>query len=672
MADDPSLDQAYEFWLVHFFLMIQQPSSPSLLAQFVAKLSSLEDCPADVLRYCHVETWLSNGEMPENVLQDESYWAYQVCWPLLLARAVVYLRSGAPGKAAEQLDQLPDQFSNCLEALRLRARVLEYAHQYDQALSLLLACAKRFPTHLGLQAQLLVMTVEACSQEHAIPALRSAVSHHGESHKLLAHLCRISQLKNRAADARRYALRDRAFKLTSDPQKLHLSNLGNCYDRLGLANWLLYPPSSHISMSSLPLAMREPFVMQYASVQAPASSAKPIVKSIEADYAASSALNREIIPYSAKVCASKAASLTIAWISSDLSNHPVMRFLYGYFASRPTQDHRHVIVDAHDHLGESKRGLFESLPSLEVVNAGSGDYQSKLNVVRSLNADVAIDLNGWTGGHFLRGFAARVAPVQVNYLGYFATTGLEAMDWWLGDDQLFPAMTDEWHSERLFRLPRCFIAWQPQSPLPEASLDVVESISSGGIRFGSFNHNRKLSDEALRLWGLLISSLSGSSLVLKANEVDDQPTQELLRRRMVRQGLDPERVIWLPRTTDEVSHLQQYRHIDVALDTFPNGGCTTTCEALWMGTPVITLTGRNYVSRMSTAVLAGAGMSDWCASSQQDYLQIARKQADTVNWLRQNREHWRSQIQANPLGNASDLMGHLDHAFVQMASTASR
>ena len=104
-------------------------------------------------------------------------------------------------------------------------------------------------------------------------------------------------------------------------------------------------------------------------------------------------------------------------------------------------------------------------------------------------------------------------------------------------------------------------------------------------------------------------------------------------------------------------------------DTFPNGGCTTTCEALWMGVPVVTLTGDNYVGRaMSTAVLNGADMSDWCATSSEEYIQICVNQSDSLSSLRQMRDHWRYKLQSNPLGNATDLMSNLELAFTKMVS----
>ena len=135
---------------------------------------------------------------------------------------------------------------------------------------------------------------------------------------------------------------------------------------------------------------------------------------------------------------------------------------------------------------------------------------------------------------------------------------------------------------------------------------------------------------------------------------------------MLRVGLNPERITWIPLTAGHTEHLQQYQHVDIALDPLPNGGCTTTCEALWMGAPVITAAGSSYVSRMSTAVLDGCGLNDWVAIDKHSYLQLAIEQSANVHQLRANRGRWRQQIQSSPLGDAADLMHHLELAFTAM------
>ena len=141
----------------------------------------------------------------------------------------------------------------------------------------------------------------------------------------------------------------------------------------------------------------------------------------------------------------------------------------------------------------------------------------------------------------------------------------------------------------------------------------------------------------------------------------------ILRKRMISHGLDPERVEWLPLTQGPLEHLQQYSKLDVALDPYPNGGCTTTCESLWMGVPVITLRGSHYVSRMSTAVLAGAQLNDWIAESADAYLAKAKEAAQHLSTLRQDRGKWRQQLQNSPLGDPVGLMNALEEAFSVMA-----
>jgi len=361
--------------------------------------------------------------------------------------------------------------------------------------------------------------------------------------------------------------------------------------------------------------------------------------------------------------------LRIGWVSADICHHPVARFILSFFESAgnlSSSGHQHILVNLCDHKAESYIERFQCCDGLQQLDATDRDPAAKLDAIRAAQLDVAIDLSGWTGGHFLRGFHARLAPLQVNYLGYFASTGLPSMDAWVGDRWLLPDPMCEWHSEVIHRLPRCFIAWQPSRQLDEASIAVAEAPTSPDIRFGCFNHNRKLSDQVLRLWGQLLGQIPGSTLVLKANASSDPYTQDLLVRRMRRAGLDPERVIWLPLAPTHSEHLRQYSQVDIALDSFPNGGCTTTCEALWMGVPVITLTGSHYVSRMSTAVLHGANLGHWCASTPQNYLQIAREQAEHLPDLRSSRENWRRQVIRTPLGDASDLMHHLQIAFSEL------
>ena len=290
----------------------------------------------------------------------------------------------------------------------------------------------------------------------------------------------------------------------------------------------------------------------------------------------------------------------------------------------------------------------------------------RLDHIRSLQLDVAVDLAGWSSDNNGFLFASGIAPVQVNYLGYFASTGLPAMNVWLGDAALFPNPMQEWHSESIVRLPRPFLAWQPDQSLPEGRVPVPPP-PFGPVTFGCFNHVRKLSGATLGLWGQLLRSIPGGRLALKAYTSDDPAVVALLQRRMRRCGLDPEAVIWLPTCPNPEDHLRQYGLVDIALDPFPNGGCTTTCEALWMGVPVISLCGNHYVSRMATAVLQGANLGEWVAHSEEEYLQIGIHAAKRLDAIRAGRQQLRAHLQASPLGDAGDLSRQLWRCFEQLS-----
>ena len=245
------------------------------------------------------------------------------------------------------------------------------------------------------------------------------------------------------------------------------------------------------------------------------------------------------------------------------------------------------------------------------------------------------------------------------------------MNFWLGDRVVFPDSAQEWCTEQRWRLPRCFVAWQPFDELPEGRAEVPAPPVSSDIVFGCFNHVRKLSEPTLRLWAQILKAVPGSRLALKAYTSDDPGTSILLRRRMLRCELNPDSVIWLPTTPSVEEHLQQYGLLDVALDPFPNGGCTTTCEALWMGVPVITLAGTHYVSRMSAAVLTGADLREWIAVNEDEYLNRAVRAANQCLHLRQSRNQLRQHLQSSPLGDAKSLNHALHQAWVGMAETIS-
>lgn len=448
------------------------------------------------------------------------------------------------------------------------------------------------------------------------------------------------------AQARRSAFQERLLYSLGKPCHSHQQSDGNLlstYDQTGRSDLI---EKLHSNLRTR-LAQSEPLhtnlVMQLASIASPQYGAA-------SEYLSSTFPGNRLVHHQSF----NHESSRIGLVSPDLSYHPVGRFVQMLLhAGFGQQGSVHLI-----NTGKPAMPKLKELSGTCFHDLSKHPKEERLAYVRQLNFDVAIDLTGWTGDNSGFLFASGIAPVQVNYLGYFASTGLPAMDVWLGDQALFPDPMQEWHSERIVRLDRPFLAWQPNEDLPEGRV-AVPPAPSGPITFGCFNHVRKLSSETLKLWGRVLESIPNAKLALKAFTSDDPGVVELLETRMRSCGLNPAKVMWLPLCGKPEDHLRQYGLIDVALDPFPNGGCTTTCEALWMGVPVITLCGSHYVSRMATAVLEGAQLPEWIAYTPEQYLELAVKAAERLTRIRQGRKNLRAHLQASPLGDAKDWANQL-------------
>ena len=558
--------------------------------------------------------------------------------------------------------------SSC-EALLLQAKILEAQHKHTAAETLLLS---HWPSHqhrldYGLQLVELLFTLRR--GETCLPVLKQAAAQQGcYASPLLERFAQGRMLQRQPAIALRLKLQERLYGI-SGAMMSPATTLGTIYDSLGRSDWLEYlnnriqkdpftDPELH-SQRLMHLSSR-------CSAQYP-QSCTAVVGLIEKYFQPQlGSLHRTMQPNSPR-------RLRVGWICADIANHPVARFLLSWLAAAAGNlQHQHLVIGTVA-ADPRYKALFQQLPKVQFIDQSTlGTPAERIERLRKLQLDLAIDLNGWTGNHLAAAFITRVAPLQLNYLAYHASTGIPAMDVWVVDQHVVPAEdVCEWHTEQLLRLPRHFLAWQPHPSLPEARAQVSPICfeASSGIRLGCFNHLRKISDQALQCWARILTALPTARLVLKANSSEDKATASLLQRRLERSGLPLEQVIWLPFTATPDEHLQHYSQMDVALDSFPNTGCTTTCEALWMGVPVISLEGSHYVSRMAAAMLHGAELPEWICQSTSAYEQLAIQQAkpDRLAWLRRNRPRWRQQLQQSPLGDARDLIRQLESSFTALA-----
>jgi protein O-GlcNAc transferase len=240
-------------------------------------------------------------------------------------------------------------------------------------------------------------------------------------------------------------------------------------------------------------------------------------------------------------------------------------------------------------------------------------------LIRADEIDLLIDLNGHTAGGRLGVFARRPAPVAITYLGYPNTTGLSPIDFRITDWECDPAgTTEDLHSETLLRLDGGFLCYRPPVATPEAA--PCPSTKNGFFTFGSFNALAKVTDYTLSLWQRILAAEPNSRLLLKQNFGASSSTREAFEVRLVAANIPIDRVDLLGAEPDPASHFATYGLMDLALDTFPYHGTTTTCDALYMGVPVVSLAGKTHVSRVGVSLLARVGLSDLVADSADAYV----------------------------------------------------
>ena len=286
--------------------------------------------------------------------------------------------------------------------------------------------------------------------------------------------------------------------------------------------------------------------------------------------------------------------------------------------------------------------------------------------VRRDQIDVLVDLAGHTADNRLGMFARRAAPVQVSYLGYPTTTGVPTIDYRLTDEWVDPpdGDADDLHTERLVRLPAPFLAYgaTPDAP-PVAALPAD---AAGHVTFASFNALPKVNPPTIAIWARILTALPTARLLLKANGLHDPSTAELYRSRFADHGVDPDRLILVNRTVGFVEHMSLYARCDIALDPFPYNGTTTTCEALWMGVPVVALAGRSSVSRVGVSLLSTTGLADWIAATPDAYVDLATAWAGDLDRLRELRAGLRGRVQASPLRDPARLARNVERAYRDM------
>lgn len=334
--------------------------------------------------------------------------------------------------------------------------------------------------------------------------------------------------------------------------------------------------------------------------------------------------------------------LRVGFVSPDFRNHPVARFIIPLFAHLdPSQFTIHVYNDQYrsDSVTQSIRALAACWTEINSLSNTQFAEQVKNDQI-----DILIDLTSHSGFNRLPAFAMRLAPIQVSWLAYCGSTGLDAIDYRISDPLMDPpGMFDRYYSEKTALLPDCY--WCDAGP---ASAPAPLFPQSPNPVFGSFNNFRKINDAVLALWGQILNKLPNATLLMVATPAAQNITLEKFRS----MGVSLSQIRFTDHQ-DIPSYFSLYNQVHIALDPFPFNGGTTTCDALYMGVPVVSrIWNDRAVGRAGLSILSQVGLADLAASTDEEYVNVAVELAKNTPRLRDLRTNLRSVMQASPLMNA--------------------
>lgn len=355
--------------------------------------------------------------------------------------------------------------------------------------------------------------------------------------------------------------------------------------------------------------------------------------------------------------------LRVGYVSSDLRTHSVAYFLEPLLAHHD-RDRVEIFCYSNTRHGDATTERLRALSDHWILIAPLDD-RAVAERIRADGIDLLVDLGGHTGHSRLAVFAHRAAPAQMTWLGYPNTTGLATMDYRLTDAIADPpGQADAFHTERLVRLDGGFLCYRPPSGAPAVMPPPCRV--QGFVTFGSFNHPAKLSDDTVRLWADLLARVPDSRLLLKYKIFEDAATRQFHQDRFAAAGLAPDRLELVGHIDAAEGHLAAYGRVDIALDPLPYNGTTTTCEALWMGVPVVALAGTRHAGRVGASLLHRVGLGALVADDPAGYVAAAVALAADPDRLAGLRSGMRGRLAASPLLDGAGFARAVEAVFAEI------
>lgn len=366
----------------------------------------------------------------------------------------------------------------------------------------------------------------------------------------------------------------------------------------------------------------------------------------------------EYVQHDRTTCLGNKVPLRIGYLSADFRNHTIGHLFAPVLAAHNKDKFHTVLYSNSDVEDEITHKLRSQASDWRTITR-----MSDLDVVKTVlddQIDILVDLSGYTDGGRLGVFKHKPAPLQMTWLGYFATTGLSEIDYIISDHHVLPEEDEKFYVERALRLPNtyfCFLPPPAQSSRIRSNLNTQVSCT-----FGCLNNIIKLNANVVRTWSAIIASVPNSRLILKFFQLSHNYSADNVRSLFQEHGIGPDQLILIG-GTNRTAHLDTYQIIDIALDPFPFGGGITTLEALSMDVPVITMKGDRWVSRVSTSVLQNIGLQDCIAQSEEDYIQKAVKLACNNERLSMLRRNLGTILRSSPICNPTHFTKGLEDLY---------
>lgn len=353
--------------------------------------------------------------------------------------------------------------------------------------------------------------------------------------------------------------------------------------------------------------------------------------------------------------------LKIGFVSGDFRNHPVGYFFEG-FLSKIDQEKFEVFAYStflfEDDLTQRLKkhaSVWRSIIYQSDADAAKVIYKDRLNIL--------IDLAGHTAGNRLSVFAYKPAPVQVSWLGYFATTGVSEIDYFIGDPYVVPQGEEEHFIERIVRFEKSYLCFTP--PQCEIEVGSLPALTNGYVTFGCFNNLAKLNSEVVNLWSRILQCVEGSKLLLKSRQLGDPSIIKTTAEMFFHAGVTSEQLI-IEGPSQRIEYFESFNRVDIALDPFPFPGGTTTVEGLWMGVPVITLSGDRFIAHNGESIAYNSFQSAWVARDKHDYYHKAILFASDLEGLAKLRSGLRKQVLRSPLFDCEGFALNFEQLMMKM------